>query len=235
MTTVRRKPKVFNDEKEQRIQDLRNRIPKVIVELIITFVTSTNFQFMKSTMERLLLLKPIDIRRNMFSLPDGTPLQVMDAEESLINAYEHTIQSIRKKYRLEDLQNADFGRRRHEYPDDDRIEVNQYLIVTTKLENAVKYFKDAEKSSKNVFYTKHIEKVEYEIHGMCGLLFGEIVKNFYILRKPNFLLDKAGIPSKPSEQRMFYFKITTKTPEQKKEVTNFFRGLGAFVEWMRYN
>ena len=217
MTTVRRKPKVFNAEKEQRIQDLRNRIPKVIVELIITFVTSTNFQFMKSTMERLLLLKPINIRLNMFCA-SGTQLQLLAEEEKLMTIYKHSIAEIRDRT----LADTVFGRRRHDYFDDDRIEANEYLILTTKLENAVKYFKDAEKSSKNIFYTKHIEKVEYEIEGMCGYLFKETVKSFYTLRKPNFLLERAGEPSKKSEKRMFHFKITAKTPEQKKEVTNFF-------------
>jgi len=99
------------------------------------------------------------------------------------------------------------------------------------------YFRDLRHDTKNVFYTKNIK-------GKLGFYTGErqwyhnIIIEIYEALKPDFQMEEARTPLKWDNETgypLLNYKITAKGVAQKKAVSNFFNGIGRFIEWMKYD
>jgi hypothetical protein len=215
-----RKPIVFytEEEKEDRIQRLRNRIPTVIVELIISFIVPlSNFHYMKSIIQS---LSPFDFQENKSTM-------MLD----LINTFKKVGSLIQrpfeKPFEFSYLHNNCWYL--NQYSDDNRKLHNEYEITIKKIEKVIEYFKEHETSTKNVFYTRNIELIENECDSKMPLQV--FIQLFYRLKCPGFLLAYAHEPYLAHKRSIINFKITTK---DKKKVINFFKGLGKLIDWMKH-
>lgn len=222
--TLRKRPTVYYtpEEKEERVQRLRNRVPKVIVELIISFtIPLSNFQYMKSTIEGLYPSKKVFTHTNNSS---GIMLDLM-------NTFQKAGSLIQRPFQrpFESSVLCDNCWYINEYPGDNRKLHNEYEITIQKIEKVVEYFKAHEKSTKNVFYTRNIELIENEYDSKIPLQI--LIQIFYRLKCPGFLLAYAHEGYFEEKRTIINFKITAKNG--KKKVINFFKGLGKFVDWMK--
>ena len=222
--TSRKRPIVYYtpEEKEERIQRLRNRVPTVIVELIISFIVPlSNFQYMKSTIEGLYPSKIMFAHTNNAS---GIMLDLMNTFQKVGSLIQRPFQ---KPFESSVL--CDNCWYLNEYPDDKRKLHNEYEITIKKIEKVVEYFKAHEKSTKNVFYTRNIELIDNECDSKIPLQI--LIQLFYRLKCPGFLLAYAHEGYFEEKKTIVNFKITAN--QGKKKVINFFKGLGKFVDWMK--
>jgi len=222
----RKRPIVYYtpEEKEERVQRLRNRVPKVIVELIISFaIPLSNFQYMKSRIEGLYPSKKVFKHTNNKS---GLTLDLMNTFQKAGSLVQRPFQRPFESSILCDncwYVNA--------YPGDNTKLYNEYEITIKKIEKVVEYFKAHEKSTKNVFYTRNIDLIENEYESKMPLQL--LIQFFYNSKLPGFSLGYAQEPYDYLKRTIVNFKITAKKQEGKKEVINFFKGLGKFVDWMK--
>lgn len=206
-----RKPKVAAHEKEKRLQEIRNRVPKVIVELIIAFVPLNNFQTMKSIIEGYYpfhkVVFNIGSRKNWQELPRGF--------ENFLSTFQIVGNSIQNK------------------PDN-------YTPTIVAIEKIIAHLQENLHSKRKVFYTWKLEE-EYNEKShkpLWGKLVCELLHRFYVMKhavdsegrsKRYFFMDE----TKTEHKVLFNMTINASGQEDKKEVINFFKGFGAFVDWMR--
>jgi len=200
---TRRRPIVFRtpEEKEARLQALRNRIPEVIVTLIISFVNfNPTFQAFKD-----------ELHTNHFPWYKQVGYYYKDS-------WLKSILSMDFQYVGRFLQGRE-GK-----------DSKCYEVIQEKMLKVIGLFQAEKNSSKNVFYTKNIKSVDGDELGMFGLCFQSLICEFYEKIKPDFTMDYKDRPCEDD----INLKITAKGTAQKKAVINFFKAIGRFTDWVKY-
>lgn len=203
-----RKPKVATHEKEKRLQEIRNRVPKVIVELIITFVPLNNFQTMKSIIEGY-----YPFHKEVFNLGNfqGLPRN--------IESFLATFQQIGNSIQLPTINDRW-----------ERLSFNGYALTIGVIENIITHLQENLHSNRKVFYTWKLEKELQSIIAFWGRSVCRLVIEFCV-RKNNKRF--SVVETKTNHNVLFNLTITACGKEEKKEAINFFKGFGSFVDWMR--
>ena len=252
--TPRRRPIVFRtpEEKEQRLQELRNIIPKDIVNLIISFVNyNPTFQALKD-----IIHGPYPYYKqvgyyHMVAIP-----QWKAEIATYFEAVGDTIQTPYKP-RIGSFNVTDYKYGTSTAPDESYYTYNHYKIIQEKMLKVIDHFQALKTSSKNVFYTKDVARVknrdsDIEYIGCVGHFFEELVREMYHRLTPDFKLEKANRPKAKREpvysengefisgyeetesgDCLLNFKITAKGVAQKKAVINFFKAMGRFIDWIK--
>ena len=205
-----RKPKVATHEKEKRLQEIRNRVPEAIVELIIAFVPLNNFQTMKSIIEGY-----YPFHKEVFNLGTfrGLPRN--------IESFLATFQQIGNGIQLPSI--------------DDRwarLSFNGYALTIGVIENIITHLQENLHSNRKVFYTWKLEEKCHSHIVFWGRLVCKLIIEFCV-RKNNYKRCFSVVETKTEHNVLFNLTITASGQEEKKEAINFFKGFGAFVDWMR--
>lgn len=206
-----RKPKVATNEKEQRLQEIRNRVPKVIVELIITFVPLNNFKTMKSIIEGYYPFhKEILNLGNFRGLPKNVEIFL-----STFQLIGHDIQLPRV------IENGLY-----------HLSFDGYALTIVGIEKIIALLQENLHSNRKMFYTWKLEEKCHSHIAFWGQLVCRLIIEFCV-RKNNYKQCFSVEKTKTDHNVLFNLTITASGKEEKKEAINFFKGFGAFVDWMR--
>ena len=207
------KPKVFNAEKEQRLQEIRNRVPKVIVELIITFVPLNNFQTMKSIIEGY-----YPFHKEVFNIGNFRGLDFIFPKN--IEIFLTSFQLIGHDIQLPVVtENALY-----------HLSFDGYAFTVVGIEKIIALLQENLHSKRKMFYTWKLFPDFHSHIALWGRLVSRLIIEFCV-RKNNkrFSVEE----TKTNHNVLFNLTITACGKEEKKEAINFFKGFGAFVDWMR--
>ena len=204
-----RRPKVFYtpEEKEQRMQAIRNRVPKDIVELIISFVSfSDTYRQIQNVVDRL-YTPDYTIQRGFYQM-DMTYRWRCD----FVVAFEEL---------GERIQNGDFTR--FNDPIDYYKNVHDDTLRMIDLIDS--------NPKKRVFHTREVYT------GMCNRRYiplENLMMDMYKNMKPDFIMEQYNLSfASGSGSLRDGLKITVKKG-QKKEFINFLKGFGRFIDWIKY-
>jgi hypothetical protein len=209
------KPNSKTIAKPDKLQEIRNRVPKVIVELIITFVPLTNFQTMTSIMEGFYPFHKTVFNRGNFK---GLPWYI---ETFLIN-FQITGRDIQSPMVIEH-----------------QLSFDAYALTIQGIEKIIALLKENLHSKRKVFYTWKLEEKCHSHIAYWGKRICCLIERFYIMKhevtdsnghsKRYFFMEE----TKTEHRAVFNLTITASGKEDKKEAINFFKGFGQFVDWMR--
>jgi hypothetical protein len=198
----------MTSKKEKRIQALRNKVPKEIVKLIISFVNyNPTFQ---AIYNKIHTHYPFTNYYKYYFCFE--PYRFKPSFSQLFELVGNSVQSA------------------------DTIDIQfSHKAVEGSIMDIRDYFRDLRHDTKNVFYTKNI-KHKHDILGEKQW-YHRLILEIYEALMPNFQMEEARTPLKWDNETgypLLNFKITAKGVAQKKAVSNFFNGIGRFIEWMRY-
>jgi hypothetical protein len=120
---------------------------------------------------------------------------------------------------------------------------DNYTTTIAAIEKIIAHLQENLHSKRKVFYTWKLEENCYHPSavvniGLRGKVVSDILDRFYVMKhavdsegrsKRYFFMEE----TKTEHNVLFNMTITASGQEDKKEVINFFKGFGAFVDWMR--